>query len=912
MSESGGADAKPTAPLLARGMHVGRFVVQEHVAWGGMGALYRALDPELDRVVGLKLVRAANDGAARGAVSAERLLREAKVLAKLSHPNIVPVFEAGAFGDSVFIAMEFVPGVTLREWSKGAHSIDEKIVMLKAAGAGLAAAHAADVVHRDFKPDNVIVGIDGRARVIDFGLARPASAPDPNARWADGTELAAESSQGPANERGSIDGPLTRAGLLLGTPRYMSSEQLLGLGVDARSDQFSFAVTFFEVLYGTPPFRGESWPELIQNVTGGAITFPERPTVPRRVRKILARALDPVPARRFASMEAMLDALNVDPTLRLRQVTALALGALVVAAGISVGRSKLRQRDLICVTDPAELAAVWDEPTRAAMMQAFERTGADGARASADRVAKKLDEFGSNWLDMRAEVCRATRVRKEQSEEVFRLRNNCLDRERTEARAITSMLANADLQVVQKSLAIAYGLPQLSWCADTRTLRASAGLPDDPDKRARVVEVRAKLADADSRELTGRLPEARAIAAEGVSLARATEHAPTIADALSVFGRIVSRQGDYTPAAAALSEATFLALGAGANEIVVRTAGRMTFISIDKLRRPGEARVWLGIARSALALVGTNEELELVVMRNEAMLLDDTSAHPELALPLREKVVAGYRRLYGTHPDTAIELHNLGETYSDLGDLPRARACFEETVAMAESFGGPDYGGIGATEGMLGQVLLELGETEHGESVLRHAIAICEKNGMDYWTARAVERLAASATARGLTSVALEQGERALRLLAAANSPDDLVSVAGVTAALARIRAGRDDALPLCERALAAEEKSDAIDPGKTYGWDALRCKAEALLALGRGAEAVPLLERSLSLKRRTFRGDYARAQFALARALTATHRDPARALDLGTAAQKEFAKYPFLGFELREVEAWLGGRRQL
>jgi len=225
---------------------------------------------------------------------------------------------------------------------------------------------------------------------------------------------------------------------------------------------------------------------------------------------------------------------------------------------------------------------------------------------------------------------------------------------------------------------------------------------------------------------------------------------------------------------------------------------------------------------------------------------------------------------------------------------------------MAELVGGPSYMYVAGSAYILGQVLVDEGEMERGEASLARALALFEQNGMDYWSALVVERLAASALARGQPELAAQRGERALELLSAARKPSQLVPIVSVTAALARMRTRPKDALPLCDEARVEQEKVKAIDPDKTYGWDALRCEGEALIALGRSSEAVAPLERSLGVKRRMFRGDYARAQFALARALTAARREPARAMDLAKAAREELARPPSLSFELREVDAWI------
>ncbi|HET6583005.1 MAG TPA: serine/threonine-protein kinase, partial [Nannocystaceae bacterium] len=228
---------------LARGTTLGRYVVLERIGSGGMGVVYAAYDPQLDRKVALKLLHAREerDGDSGGRA---RVLREAQAMARLSHPNVVAVHDVGVVDDTLFVAMEFVEGVTLGHFiAAGSRRWNEVLDVFEPAGRGLAAAHAAGLVHRDFKPDNVMIGNDGRVRVMDFGLARAAA------------EITTESSEGSGGSIVELSGVdrLTRTGALVGTPAYMAPELLAGGNADARSDQFAFCVALHRALYGTAP-----------------------------------------------------------------------------------------------------------------------------------------------------------------------------------------------------------------------------------------------------------------------------------------------------------------------------------------------------------------------------------------------------------------------------------------------------------------------------------------------------------------------------------------------------------------------------------------------------------------------------------------------------------------------------------
>ncbi|HEU4539333.1 MAG TPA: protein kinase, partial [Polyangiaceae bacterium] len=286
----------PVPDDLAPGTEVGRYVVLGVVGRGGMGAVYAARDPALHRKVALKLLRGdVAAGRAQREIEA-RLRREAQAMARLAHPNVAAVYDVGQYGGRVFVAMEFVEGQTLARWfEQRGRPLRRSLELFLSAGRGLAAAHAAGLVHRDFKPQNVLVGDDGRVRVVDFGLARLTPPPDaPNApNTPDAPGGAATSSEGPPTELASA---LTRPGALLGTPLYMAPELYRGEPADARSDQFSFAVALYEALYRQRPFAGADLTTLVAQAELGRVRpAPRGAKVPREVRKVLLRGLSASP-----------------------------------------------------------------------------------------------------------------------------------------------------------------------------------------------------------------------------------------------------------------------------------------------------------------------------------------------------------------------------------------------------------------------------------------------------------------------------------------------------------------------------------------------------------------------------------------------------------------------------------------
>jgi TolB-like protein/Flp pilus assembly protein TadD/predicted Ser/Thr protein kinase len=320
------------------GTTLGRYQVVGELATGGMGVIYAAYDPELCRKVALKLMRPETSAFFPVAQGQTRLLREARAMAQLSHPNVVAVHDVGTAGDSVFIAMEHVEGTTLSHWLEdGKRPWREVLSIFLQAGRGLAAAHAAGILHRDFKPENVLVGKDGRARVTDFGLAR---VQPPNGGEEIATGAATAAASGNAPESLARSATLTEPGKFMGTPGYMAPEQLTGQPATEKTDQFSFCVALYQGLYGEPPFEGETIASVLSEMKQGPRLLPESSSIPAELGQLILRGLSFEPADRHASMDALLDALERQKERRL-QLTPIAgspkvKARLVVACGIAV------------------------------------------------------------------------------------------------------------------------------------------------------------------------------------------------------------------------------------------------------------------------------------------------------------------------------------------------------------------------------------------------------------------------------------------------------------------------------------------------------------------------------------------------------------------------------------------------
>jgi tetratricopeptide (TPR) repeat protein/predicted Ser/Thr protein kinase len=311
------------APLVMRpGVQVGRFRLSHLLGMGGMGSVWAAVDPELGREVAIKVLRIGVGSPADQAASRTRLRREAKAMARLTHPNVVPVFEIGEVQGRLFLVMELVEGVTLARWLEEKHPFERLLEVFTGAGEGLAAAHAAGVVHRDFKPQNVLVGKDGRARVMDFGLASGFAPGEADSLPPDKPISLSDLASLPTGAKA-----LTPMGALLGTPAYMSPEQMRGQKADARSDLFAFCTMFFEAAYGVLPYPAQNFPDLRARAESGRMEHPRSHGVPGWVRKELTRGLLPDPAKRHASMEELLSRLRRGRARAMRTSIGIAVAA---------------------------------------------------------------------------------------------------------------------------------------------------------------------------------------------------------------------------------------------------------------------------------------------------------------------------------------------------------------------------------------------------------------------------------------------------------------------------------------------------------------------------------------------------------------------------------------------------------
>jgi tetratricopeptide (TPR) repeat protein/predicted Ser/Thr protein kinase len=741
------------------GRGLGRYRELTRIGQGGMGVVYRAWDPDLRRAVAIKVVRGDRTR------DPDRLRREARAMAAIEHPNVVAVLDVGVHDGEVFVVMEFVDGGDLGAWCAAApRTTDEILVVFRAAGRGLAAAHACGLVHRDFKPANALVGRDGRVRVTDFGLA---AVLDRDARTGDD---------------GRDPGAPTLWG---GTPRYMAPEQRAGELVSHAADQYAFAVALDDAL---------------RTVPGG---------VPRRIAAALQRARSTDPAARFADMDALLVALErprrgVLGRVALGGFAGATLVGLAVAGPLATDRAASTPE---CVLDD-RLDALWSPSRRAAIGDAFAVAPAGAVIWPA--VASDLDTWTARWID-------AARPCPGPASEVA-----CLEQQRSELARLLELFDHADADTVTRAATAVQSLPDPGTCAaatvdDERPARAvvdellaltrtrwwtghwteAASLAADAVTQAQALGLPRATIDAEvelGRALmrTARLEDAAALLERTYLDAVAIDHGPgAFAAAVALVG-LVPRVGRPADADTWIRHADTWQGRAAPTRAQRIELAIVTADAHRELARYGEAMASL---EHAWALCDHDESSAWAphIFNEMGMVRDDTH-DLEGARDLFTRSVALQRSLGGDlHPQLAHPLGNLGRVYFELGDYARAEVQFEEAFRVREATAPNTPGAITA----LMNVGLAAGERHEDERALAilhdaDARAVALLGEWNVLTAEVAENLAGTLLELDRLDEAEQQFARALeirRRLVGSSHP----TVARLEGALAAVRDRRGD-----------------------------------------------------------------------------------------------------------------------
>ena len=931
---------------------IGRFEIVARIGRGAMATVYEAIDTKLGRTVALKRM-VADDERTR-----QRVLDEARAQAAIAHPNLVTIYDAEIEGETATIAMELVPGDDLRRWlGAGARSVRDVAQVLLGAARGLAATHRAGLVHGDFKPDNVLVGRDGRARVADFGLAR--------------LDL----------DEGTARG---------GTPAYMAPELWRGEVATAKSDQFAWCTSLYEACYGERPVRARNDLEIaaalkeLRVAKRGSIG-----RIPRWLRDVIARGLAPLPSQRFASMDAVVTRLERGLGRR-RQTIAAGIAAVSVAAvvGILVGRSPAPAE---CDGGGAKFEQVWSPARAGALRSVFARAGGDGV-AAFGAVASQLDSYRVRWTGLHRAACVAARVEGTQSAALLDLRMQCLARRLDAVRAFVDE-STAGTVPVARAARIAEALPPIEACDDVTDLREPP--PPSSSIAAAVAALQQRLVRLDVLRQAGRLDTAETEARKIVTAATELGYPRLRGEALVVLGNIQYDRQDPAGARETFQAAMSAAAQAG-DDARLREAALELFalesaedrvdvaLALASLLRPllhdvKSPRLWANFHRSEGMVLGTKNDyagalaafdlaLRLLAHENvpaaiarlhldKAYTLSSAGRYAE-ALTALEQAESIIDHTAGAYvPDRIEVMIQHGFALQQLGRPDEAIAILESCLTLSERVHGANNPAVAQTLLALGDTLRSAGRVAEAVPLLERAVEILSRAGDSHRIelADATVRLGTARSAAGDFDKARAALEKALALYTTTVGLDDrrvintINSIGNVLRGQGRLDEARgyyeralagwertlgpshaqvaialtnlgelalvarrwDEARRRCERGLAIDEAThDKDHPDLAYG---LTCLGEADLGAGNVAAALPRLERAVALWEATpgNKVDQARSEFALARALAQSGATEARAVAKARQAQALFREAGDAGARERvAVDRWLAGRR--
>ncbi|MFO0635935.1 MAG: serine/threonine-protein kinase [Nannocystaceae bacterium] len=709
---------------------LGRYRLLDAIGSGAMGVVLRALDTELEREVALKLLGA--DGAT---AERHRLQREAQAMARVSHPNVVAVYDVGEQDGELFLAMELVRGRTLRAWlDQRPRTWREVASVFAGAARGLAAAHAAGLVHRDFKPENVLVDERGRVCVVDFGLV---------ARGTTRNEPLLEGAAVPQDVTSSIP--------LAGTPAYMAPEQVQGRPVDARADVWSLCVALFEALYGRRPFDGASVVETLTAVVQGRVRWPDGGSVPGRLRRLLRRGLQA--DRDLRELDCGRIARELEATLGARRRLATvagvsALGAAVVALGLRAYATSPQDCD---ARAQSALGEAWRPDRRDAIAARLSELETPAAAPAVETLAAHADA----WIAAHAHACTAVEAGGDATEAAAV--QLCLQHDRDGFVAVGDLLAEADPVVLGNLALLLTGLRDPGRCLDAAGRDAVV-----PDADVRVPELRAALARARTLWSSGDDERAEALTQQVLEQAAAQGQDAAWVHAAVLLGEITTlRLDDVVPVVPLLQQARQIAAQGGQQAAVARLdallVGDPSGATVATLPRRFAAAAALADA------AGDAEALALLVVATWRF------GHAPFGLTgpevdaLRERVVPLAREQLG-------EGHRLARSIADARGLLRRDADVvyaQQLVASTTAQWGPHSRATADARFVLAGALWRADQLEAALAEQDAAMAIVERSqgqrSVSYAMAL-VQRFEMQAE-RGALEGALQDADRAIALL---------------------------------------------------------------------------------------------------------------------------------------------------
>ena len=880
--------AREAAPRPAQTAPFGRFVIVERIGAGSMGTVYSAHDPNLDRKIALKLLMLGPADAPSSARRA-RFVREAKTMARLCHPNVVQVFEVGNVGEQLFIAMELVEGATLRAKHRAAAWPWREVVgFFVQAGRGLVAAHAAGIVHRDFKPENVLVGSDGRVRVGDFGLSA----------WAAESVAALAPADDPLT--------ITRTGTVVGTPAYMSPEQLAGEAGDARSDQFSFCVALYESLYGERPFAGNDVEALAAAMAAGAVREPTGRKVPRRLRAIVRRGLAEDPSQRFPSVAALVSRLEREPSRRPRRWALVAAG--IVLASFALALIRPGQRARLCAGAADRLAGVWDDAARRRVQRALSGANKPYVREMLPIVEAALDGYAHQWAAMYTEACEATRVRGAQSDELLTLRDACLERKKQALVAVVEVLSEGRPEALERSAQLTESLEPIADCGNIAALTARVRPPADPTLARTVVDIEAELARSRALEEAWQYDRAESLARTALPKARALTYRPILARSLFQLALVRWDGGHLSDGNELAREALWAAQAGGDDEIVARAC--IGLMSRAAYARDPTQPTWHECAAATVERLGKPTLLMAYFLDSDADELD-LAGNVEGALATRKQSIRFFEKTGDTVGLVNMMVVTAAQMY-EMGKGGEAGPYLERALQIAEQHGGRSHPLVAKVLNVRALIAdaqqryqAALVDLSRAQKLLEAPLVSGDPEEIE---------LASTLIRTGWVLANLQRYDESLatqrRALAIAENrqgPEGLLTLASLQA-IGRCYYKRKEyarAVACFERVLSSRRKKMPPDhPDVTM---TLVDLGEAQLGSGKIARALATLTRAteLSSHHPDVPGNLGAAQFGLAKALAA-HGERERARRTANQALANVRKDETSAEDVAEIEAWL------
>jgi eukaryotic-like serine/threonine-protein kinase len=786
---------------LVPGDTIGRYVLSSEHARGGMGIVAIAFDPELGRNVAIKVLRPDLSG---------QLLRdEARAMARLSHPNVVSVHDVGEHDGRIYFAMELVEGVNLRRWlAHERHGWREILRTCIQAGRGLAAAHRVGLVHRDFKPDNVLCGPDDRVRVTDFGLA--------NVPRAMGSGLA-------------------------GTPAYIAPEVWRGESATARSDQWSFCATLYEALFGTPPFDGTTREEVRASIERGAVEFPTGRRVPAKIRRVIARGLAIDPTSRYASLDELLDELAT-VTKRPRSVW-LALGVGLIALA-SFGIYTTQRGPQLCQMPSSLVAEAWNDARAKMIETAFAASGRRHAADSARRVREILDRYSREWLAARQQACEATRVRGDQSEALLDKRMRCLDRRRAELAEVARLMTeNPKPRVVDRAVKAAYELNGVDTCS-AEGVHREVPMPSDGNRAAQIIALEHEIAALSaSLSLVTKPGPAMKHALSIIDRARPLDHPPLSARASVLLARLGTYTTDHADTERRLYEALTQTAAAHDDRLSAEIWTYLIEFTAQTKGDPAAALRLIQPAEAALARLESPQKFRAILRHGQGIALTMTGQFEEAGRAFEQA------RADSTHPvDLAANDAAQCHVEQQLGHMKVARELCARAATTYERELGPHHPDFGFALGAVGLVAFQEHDNRAARTALERSLSIIETSVGEKHIAYAMAlNNLAMVDGRDDNFAAARRGyERAAALFESLHHPQLFSAIANLGEMERRIGM-YDDARKHLERALEIATETQGKDSSRAA--DALLALAALAFDAKDYAEAQALYERTLAIR---------------------------------------------------------------